>query len=97
METRNTYLAKISEFIDKPFIKVITGLRRSGKSSLLFMLKETILKRGVEEDQIIYLNFESFENSDIMEAKLLYQYVKSKITNAKKYYLLLDEIQEVKE
>lgn len=97
METRKTYLAKISEFIDKPFIKVITGLRRSGKSSLLFMLKEAILNRGVAEEQIIYLNFESFENSDIMEAKLLYQYVKSKISNTIKYYVLLDEIQEVKE
>ena len=97
METRKTYLAKISEFIDKPFIKVITGLRRSGKSSLLFMLKESILNRGVDQEQIIYLNFESFENSDIMEAKLLYQYVKSKISNTNKYYVLLDEIQEVKE
>ena len=97
METRKTYLAKISEFIDKPFIKVITGIRRSGKSSLLFMLKEAILNRGVDQEQIIYLNFESFDNSDIMEAKLLYQYVKNKISNTNKYYVLLDEIQEVKE
>lgn len=97
METRNIYLTKIAQFIDKPFIKVITGIRRCGKSSLLFMLKETIIKRGIEQDQIIYLNFESFENSDIMEAKLLYNHVKNKITNQKKYYLLLDEIQEVKE
>jgi predicted AAA+ superfamily ATPase len=60
-------------------------------------LKKTILEKGIEEEQIIYLNFESFENSDIMEAKLLYQNIKNKITNQKKYYLLLDEIQEVKE
>lgn len=97
METRNTYLHKIAEFIDKPFIKVITGIRRCGKSSILQLLKQTILGKGVELEQIIYLNFESFEYSDIMEAKLLYQHVKNKITNQKKYYLLLDEIQEVEE
>ena len=97
METRNTYLHKITEFIDKPFIKVITGIRRCGKSSILQLLKQTILNNGVEQDQIIYLNFESFENSDLMEAKLLYQHVKNKITNTKKYYVLLDEIQEVVE
>ena len=97
MEIRNTYLHKITEFIDKPFIKVITGIRRCGKSSILYMLKKTILEKGIEQEQIIYLNFESFENSDIMEAKLLYQNIKNKITNQKKYYLLLDEVQEVKE
>ena len=97
METRNTYLHKIAEFIDKPFIKVITGIRRCGKSSILQLLIQTILEKRAEQEQIIYLNFESFENSDIMEAKLLYQHVKNKITNKKKYYLLLDEIQEVKE
>ena len=97
METRNIYLTKVAEFIDKPFIKVITGIRRCGKSSLLQLLKETILEKGVKQEQIIYLNFESFENADLMEAKLLYQNVKSRITNDQKYYLLLDEIQEVKE
>ncbi len=97
METRNTYLHKIAEFIDKPFIKVITGIRRCGKSSILQLLIQTILEKRAEQEQIIYLNFESFDNSDIMEAKLLYQHVKNKITNKKKYYLLLDEIQEVKE
>lgn len=97
METRNNYLTKIAEFIDKPFIKVIAGIRRCGKSSLLHLLKETIQQRGVEDNQIIYLNFESFENSDLLEAKALYHHVKKQITNTKKYYLLLDEIQEVKE
>lgn len=97
MEARNNYLTKIAEFIDKPFIKVITGIRRSGKSSLLLMLKETIQQRGVQSDQILYLNFESFDTIDLMDAQSLYKHVKNLIVNDAKYYILLDEIQEVKE
>lgn len=81
--------------MDKPFIKVISGIRRSGKSALLMMLKEELLKRGISEQNIIYLNFESFEFSEILIAKELYAYVKGKIRNNEKHYILLDEIQEV--
>jgi predicted AAA+ superfamily ATPase len=92
---RNQYLNQIQDFIDKPIIKVITGIRRSGKSVILKMLKEELLLRQISTDQIIYLNFDSFEFSDIDRADKLYHYVKERIKENKRYYILLDEIQEV--
>ena len=92
---RTAYLMQLSEYIDKPFIKILSGLRRSGKSILLMLLHKELIERGVDEDNIVYLNFESFENSEIDTASKLYQFVKSRITNSKRYYILLDEIQEV--
>jgi len=92
---RNQYLNQILDFIDKPIIKVITGIRRSGKSVILKMLKEELLLRQISTDQIIYLNFDSFEFSDIDRADKLYHYVKERIKENKRYYILLDEIQEV--
>ncbi len=95
MLVRKIYLNQIVSFINKPFIKVISGIRRSGKSVLIKLLKNELLKQGVKKQNIIYINFESFEFSDITSAKQLYNYVKSKITNKNRYYLLFDEIQEV--
>src|SRR5450759_2305664 len=95
MIKRELYLNQLREFIDKPFIKVITGLRRSGKSSLLILLRDELLKRGIRKENIIYINFESFEFSDIDIADKLYKFVKAKIENKQRYYILLDEIQEV--
>ncbi len=97
MKKRTSYLSKIIDFIDKPFIKVLSGIRRSGKSSLLLLLQNEILQRGNLESQIIYINFESFMNSDISDAKTLYEFVSEKIKGDNRYYLLLDEIQEVKD
>jgi predicted AAA+ superfamily ATPase len=95
MIKRDLYLKQIKAFIDKPLIKVITGIRRSGKSIILRLLKEDLLERGIGENQIIYLNFESLEFSDISDAENLYSYIKERITKNKRSYLLLDEIQEV--
>lgn len=95
MIKRNQYFNQILYFIDKPIIKVITGIRRSGKSVILKMLKEELLLRQISTDQIIYLNFDSFEFSDIDRADKLYQYVKERVKENKRYYILLDEIQEV--
>lgn len=97
MIQRTLYLNKIIEFIDKPFIKVITGIRRSGKSSILLLLKEEILRRGKDEKNIIFINFESFNYSEITDGKQLYTFVKQQIKPGKKCYILLDEIQEVTE
>lgn len=97
MIQRTLYLNKIIEFIDKPFIKVITGIRRSGKSSLLFLLKEEILRRGIHEKQIVAINFESFNYTEITDGKQLYAFVKQQIKPGTKCYILLDEIQEVTE
>ena len=97
MVNRNLYLNQLKDFIDKPFIKVIIGIRRSGKSVLLMQLKQELLKNDVRPGNIIYLNFESFAISQLKEAKQLYNFIKSRITNREKYYVLLDEIQEVGE
>ena len=95
MIKRDLYLKQLKPFIDKPLIKVITGIRRSGKSVILKLLKEEFIEKGVEEHQIIYLNLESLEFSDIDRAEKLYIYIKERIDNKKRSYILLDEIQEV--
>ncbi len=96
MIKREYYLEQLRPFIDKPLIKVLTGIRRSGKSVILTMLKEELAQRGISDENIIHINFESMEYADIDNAKSLYSFVKSKIINELKYYMLLDEIQEVK-
>lgn len=78
-------------------IKIITGVRRSGKSYLLLMIKDKLLSMGVDEDQIIYINFENSEFFDLLSYKDLYKYLKDKVVANKKVYLLFDEIQEVSE
>lgn len=97
MILRPTYIDAIIPFIDKPQIKIITGIRRSGKSVVLRLLKEELLQRGVQEEQIITINFESFAFVELTKAQNLYEFVKEKITNPQKHYLLLDEIQEVED
>jgi predicted AAA+ superfamily ATPase len=94
---RDTYLNHLLAFIDKPQIKILTGIRRSGKSSVLFLLKQELLSRKVTEDRILYLNLESLQYSELDDAKKLYAFIKEKIQGTKKYYILLDEIQEVKD
>ncbi len=95
MIVRDIYLRQLREFIDKPFVKVITGLRRSGKSSILRLLSDEFIVNGIEVSNIIYLNFESFEFSEVDKADKLYKYIQAKIVNNERYYILLDEIQEV--
>ena len=95
MLKRDLYLDRIIPFIDKPFIKVITGLRRSGKSALLELIKNHLLKNEVDENNIIYLNFESLANHSYTEIIPLYTFIKEKIVSKEKYYLFFDEIQEV--
>ncbi len=95
MIERISYINQLEAFIDKPFIKVITGIRRSGKSSVLLLLRDEFLSKGVLEEQIIYINFESFSFFELQNAAKLYEFVKTNILKGKKSYLLLDEIQEV--
>lgn len=92
---RNIYLEKIKPFIGKPQVKVITGIRRSGKSTVLRMLKEELLSQGIANKQIISLNFESFMVAELTVAAKLYTFLKQTISSNKKSYLLFDEIQEV--
>lgn len=95
MIRRDLYLNQLCDYIDKPFIKVITGIRRSGKSAILMLLRDELLGKGINKENIITINFESFEYSDIDKAEKLYKFIKSKISNKQRYYILLDEIQEV--
>ncbi len=95
MIARTTYLEQLREFIDKPQIKIITGIRRSGKSSTLLLLKNELLQKAVAIEQIVYVNLESFTFSELRTAEKLYMYIVEKIQKGRKTYLLLDEIQEV--
>lgn len=97
MISRDEYLNKLISWKDKKVIKVITGIRRCGKSTLMNFYREYLLHSGVKEDNIIYLNFEDLENESLLNYSALYEYIKSKIKTKKKYYILLDEIQRVED
>jgi len=96
MIKRKAYLEKIIPFIDKDIIKVLIGVRRSGKTILLSQIKEEIINRGISEENIIDINFESLSNRNLNEQKTLYDFIikESKKTKSK-VYLFFDEIQEV--
>ena len=96
MITRTDYLKQIKPFIDKPFIKVLMGVRRCGKSSILQLLEEELIKTGVGEQRIILINFERFAYSQIDTAEKLYAYLQKRIGDSERHYILLDEVQEVK-
>ena len=92
---RPKYLKQITQFVDKPVIKVLTGMRRVGKSTLLTMIKDEILK-NIPDNNKIYLNFESAELFDITTAKALHTYLQPLIKKTKgKIYFFFDEIQTV--
>ena len=96
LKERNIYLNQLIAFKDTEPVKVITGIRRCGKSSLLKLMQEYLLKSGVGKDQIISINFESLEFHDI-NYKDLYEYVKKRIPQNKKRYLFFDELQQIKQ
>lgn len=95
MIKRDLYLNQLLRFIDKPLIKVITGIRRSGKSVMLTLLHDNLIERGIEAERIIHLSLDSLEYAALNSAEALYRYVKEKAGAGKRCYLLLDEIQEV--
>lgn len=97
MIKREIYLAKIRPFYESEMVKVITGIRRCGKSTILCQIVDEIRENGVEEDYIIYVNFEDYKYRKISNADALYEYVETKIKNDNKYYLFFDEIQNVEE
>ncbi len=97
MIIRENYLKKIRPFYEKNLIKVITGIRRCGKSVILKQIIEEIKKNHVSDDNIIYVNFELIDYSDIKNAKDLDHYIQERMKNKNKYYLFFDEIQYVEE
>lgn len=99
MIERVEYLKKLNDFKEKELIKVITGLRRSGKSILMDQFIGFISKNGVKKNQIIKINFEEKENEELLDKDKLYDYIVEKLkkNNDGYTYLFLDEIQKVKE
>lgn len=96
LKNRSHYLEKLIEFKDTDFVKIITGIRRCGKSSLMKLMIKHLLDNGIEKNQIIQINFESMEFKR-MTVEDLYNYVKSNLPKNKKAYLFFDEIQKVPE
>lgn len=95
MIERPLYLDKIMPFVDTPFVKILTGVRRCGKSTILKMIIKKIKEeKNVDDEQILNYRFDSMEYED-MTTKELYLELKSKIIQSKKTYLFLDEIQEI--
>ena len=96
MKKRDLYLNQLIPFKDKPLIKVITGIRRCGKSTLLSLYEQYLLSSGVQQEHIIRMNFESFQFDDITEYKTLHAYLMKKLQSTSiKHYILLDEVQQV--
>ena len=97
MEPRELYLQQIRPFMNRPFIKVVAGIRRCGKSVVLQLIADDLKRQGIAKERIVYMNFESFEWMDLTDAKALYAYIKGIVAASKeRVYILLDEIQEVK-
>ena len=97
MIDRNMYLSKLIQWKDKQVVKVVTGMRRCGKSTLLLQYKEWLLNNDVLDSQIIYINFEELENEYLLEYNKLYSYIKNRLIEDKICYIFLDEIQKVKD
>ena len=98
MIKRNRYLDQISPFIDKDLIKVLIGLRRSGKTILLSQIRDILLDQGVPEKNIIEINFESRRFKKLEDADAFYQYVMERAEQAGgRVYLFFDEIQHMQE
>ena len=98
MLKRDEYIKKIVPFIDKDVIKVLTGIRRSGKSVMLKLLMEELKNRGINENQFIYINFENLKYRKLKNYERLYDFILNKVNDKyKSYYIFLDEIQEMEE
>lgn len=92
---RASYLNKLIAFKDKNLIKVITGIRRCGKSTIMEIYRDWLKEQGVSIDQIVYLNFEDYDNFELRNPKNLYAYIKPLLIEDKMNYLFFDEIQHV--
>lgn len=95
MIERKDYLEKLIAWKDEKVIKVVTGIRRCGKSTLLDLYKEYLKKNGAEDGQIVAVNFEDLENEALQDYKALYAYLSGSLRRGKMTYIFLDEIQKV--
>lgn len=95
MIVRPYYLEQLRTYRNVPLVKILAGIRRCGKSTILAMLKEDLINSGIPEDHVLQLRYTSQEMDDRLTAKKMYREIKEKITDGDRYYLLLDEVQEV--
>ena len=95
MVERKEYLEKLKLWKDEQVIKVVTGIRRCGKSTLLMQYQEYLKLSGVDADRIIAINFEELEYEELCDYKKLYEYIKARLSSDKTTYIFLDEIQKV--
>ena len=95
MIMRERYMQQIRDFMDKPVVKVLTGMRRSGKSALLELTQEELFSRGVSRQNIIFMNFESLRYENFEELQHSTKKLPHGWNRQMTVYLLLDEIQEV--
>ena len=93
MIQRNQYLDQLAQWRDKHIIKVVTGVRRSGKSTLFNLFIKRLQSEGVRSDQIIHVNLEDLEHVELLEYMALYKYVKARLLPGQKTYVFLDEVQ----
>ncbi|MDE6813623.1 MAG: ATP-binding protein [Duncaniella sp.] len=94
---RPYYMSRLLTLRNKRVIKVITGVRRSGKSTLLEMFRQKLMEEGVDDKHIIHINFDDYEYVEYRDPKALYSYIKSQIHPGETTYLMFDEIQNVKD
>ena len=95
MIVRPYYLDILKTYRDVPLVKILAGIRRCGKSTILDMLRDDLIQSGVPADQVIHLRYTSEELDEDMTAKQMYRDIKGRMEGSERYYLLLDEVQEV--
>lgn len=95
MVERKEYLERLKLWKDEQVIKVVTGIRRCGKSTLLMQYQDYLKQSGVDADRIIAINFEELEYEELCDYKKLYEYIKARLSSDKTTYIFLDEIQKV--
>lgn len=95
MIVRPYYINILKTYRDVPLVKILAGIRRCGKSTILEMLKEDLIKSGINDGHIISMRYTSEEFDDGMTDKDMYRDIKEKMTDSGRYYLLLDEVQEI--
>lgn len=94
---RNTYFQSIEAFKDKQVIKVLTGIRRCGKSVLMEQFMQSLLERGVSERQITYIRLDDLDNELLLEYHNLYAFIKSALLEDRMNYVFIDEVQLCKD
>ena len=97
MIKRDKYINQLIDFKDNDLVKVITGVRRSGKSSLLIMFKEYLLEQNIKENQIVEINYEKYMCDELKDDNSLHHFINTKIIDDSRMYFLIDEVQEIEE